>query len=143
MFVVVTVASQYLFRLPNPSSDYPEAPTNVRIIDGPFAQNVSLAWDVSTHPETDFILKPVLGFAVQAKRAADSEDMYTTSMEVGPEVYSASIDSLSPGTEYNIRVLSMNQAGATPSDNLTITTTATGMSNYNKSHSQSIGEERF
>ena len=129
--------SGFQLLIPNPSSDYPEAPTNVRIIDGPSAQNVSLAWDVSTHPETGFILKPVLGFAVQAKRAADSEDMYMTSMEVGPEVNSASLDSLFPGTEYNIRVLSMNQAGATPSDNLTITTTATGMhvEGYSKTHS--------
>ena len=66
---------------------------------------------------------------MQAKKAVDSEDMYTTGVELGLGVNSASLDSLSPGTEYNIRVLSVNQAGATPSDPLTITTTATGMSN--------------
>ena len=118
----------YLVELPNLLSDYPEAPVNVHVTDGPFTQNVSLAWDTSTQPEAIFILKPVLGFALQAKRAADSEDMYTTSVEVGPEVNSAGLDSLSPGTEYNIRILSVNEAGTTPSEALTITTTATGMS---------------
>ena len=100
----------------------------MRVTDGPSAQNVSLAWDIPDQPQTNFILKPILGFVVQTKRAAESEDMYETSAEVGPEVNSVSLDNLSPGTVYNIRVLSVNQAGATPSGSLVINTTATGKS---------------
>lgn len=47
-------------------------------------------------------------------------------MELGPEVTEVNVTGLFPGTEYDIHVVSVNQAGRTPSESITFTTVPDG-----------------
>ena len=109
--------------------DYPNPPLNVRILDGPSSQFVMLSWDIpvdGTLPPNGPLSRPVDRYIVQALdkgRDRVYQDFATVSR---PTVTTATITGLHPGTQYNIRVLAQNIAGATPSQVVNITTNSSG-----------------
>ena len=71
------------------------------------------------------ILRPVDRFTVQVKETGEGES-YRDVVYVRSNVTTAVVEDLYPGKEYEVRVVSSNEAGQTPSDTIVINTTATG-----------------
>ena len=72
-------------------------------------------------------------YLVQA-RLHEHSDSYHDFAEVPSSVVSVIIEGLLPGNNYDVRVLSVNEAGATPSDDITIAMPPTGECAYEIIH---------
>ena len=74
-------------------------------------------------------------YLVQARLHADEHgDSYRDFAEVPSSVVSVIIEGLLPGNNYDVRVLSVNEAGATPSDDITVALPPTGECAYEIIH---------
>ena len=109
--------------------DWPNAPTNVQVVEGPYRRIVALTWEVpskATDPISGFSSQPVDGYIVQGRDATGNGGFmnFTSVLPVGTTT--SRITTLHPGTEYNIRILAVNTAGETPSQNITIRTNTSG-----------------
>ena len=62
---------------------------------------------------------------MQVRETREGES-YRDVMYVRSNVTTAVVEDLYPGREYEVRVVSSNEAGQTPSDAIVINTTATG-----------------
>ncbi len=96
------------------------------MVDGPHTQSVSVSWDHPEQPQDEFTLRPIEGFTIQAKGQILG-DAFVDMAEVGEGENLAEVRGLLPGTSYDVRVLSTNEAGATPSESITIATNATSV----------------
>jgi hypothetical protein len=122
-----------LFRYSSPlplfSVDYPNPPSNVRIVGHPSIRSLILAWELpagATLPVTEFYNTPVTGYTVQVLDQGRGEGYENWLTIPSPSTTSATLTDLHPGTQYSLRVLARNQAGATPSTTVEITTNASG-----------------
>ena len=98
----------------------------MEVIDGPYERNVTLSWTLPTEGGGGIsVLRPVDRFTVQVRETKEGES-YRDVVHVRSNVTTAVVKDLYPGREYEVRVVSSNEAGQTPSDAILINTTATG-----------------
>ena len=98
----------------------------MEVIDGPYERNVTLSWTLPTEGGGGIsVLRPVDRFTVQVRETKEGES-YRDVVHVRSNVTTAVVEGLDPGREYEVRVVSSNEAGQTPSDAILINTTATG-----------------
>ena len=98
----------------------------MEVINGPYERNVTLSWTLPTEGGGGIsVLRPVDEFIVQVRDTREGES-YRNVMCVRSNVTTVVVEGLDPGTEYEVRVVSTNEAGQTPSDVILINTTATG-----------------
>ena len=98
----------------------------MEVIDGPYERNVTLSWALSAEGGGGIsVLRPVDRFIVQVRETGEGES-YRDVLHVRSNVTTAIVEGLDPGREYEVRVVSSNEAGQTPSDAIVINTTATG-----------------
>ena len=71
------------------------------------------------------MLTPLDGYIIQTR--INRKTLYFSDiMELGAGVTEVNVTGLFPGTEYDIQVVSMNQAGRTPSESTTFSTIPDG-----------------
>ena len=98
----------------------------MEVIDGPHERNVTLSWTLSTEGGGGIsVHRPVDRFTVQVRETREGEN-YRDVVYVRSNVTTAVVEDLYPGREYEVRVVSSNEAGQTPSDAIVINTSATG-----------------
>ena len=105
-------------------SDYPNAPLNVWVTEGPAERTLELAWDIPKHagvPIGGYLSRPVSSYVIQGKdiRGGGYTDLALIS---DMAITRARLTALRPGTEYHLRIVAVNLAGHTPSEAITVTT---------------------
>lgn len=106
-------------------ADYPNVPSDVNITGPADTNSIGLSWTPARAITFGFVMTPLDGYIVQTR--VNRKALYFSDvMEVGPEVTEVNVTGLFPGTEYDIRVVSTNQAGRTPSESITFTTVPDG-----------------
>ncbi len=109
--------------------DRPNPPTNVQVVDGPYQRIVTLSWDMpvrASDPVGGRLSQPTNGYIVQGRDTGSEGGFvnFTSQLPVG--VTTARLTTLHPGTLYQMRVLAVNVAGATPSQAVMVHTNASG-----------------
>ena len=98
----------------------------MEVIDGPYERNVTLSWTLPNEGGGGIsIVRPVDEFIVQVREMREGGS-YRNVVHMRRNVTTVVVEALDPGREYEVRVVSINEAGQTPSDVLLINTTATG-----------------
>ena len=90
-----------------------------------------MSWTPPSFSDVGFVTTPVDGYVIQMRinsKALEFSDV----MELGADATEANVTGLFPGTEYSIRVVSVNRAGRTPSNSVSFTTAADGEEEENK-----------
>ena len=106
-------------------TDYPSAPSDLNITRPADTNSIGMSWIAGSVSNHGFVLTPLDGYVVQTR--INRKTLYFSDMmELGAGATEADVAGLFPGTEYDIRVVSINQAGRTPSDSITFTTIADG-----------------
>lgn len=106
-------------------ADYPNEASDLNITRSADTTSIGLSWTPARAITVGFVMTPLDGYIVQTRvnrKALDFSDV----MELGPEVTEVNITGLFPGTEYDVRVVSTNQAGRIPSESITFTTVPDG-----------------
>lgn len=98
----------------------------MEVINGPYERNVTLSWTLPTEGGGGIsVVWSVDSFIVQVRETREGGN-YSNVVRVRRNVTTVVVEGLDPGTEYEVRVVSTNEAGQTPSDVILINTTATG-----------------
>ena len=98
----------------------------MEVIDGPYERNVTLSWTLPNEGGGGIsVVRPVDEFIVQVRETREGGN-YRNVVHVRRNVTTVVMEGLDPGREYEVRVVSTNEAGQTPSDVILINTTATG-----------------
>ena len=106
-------------------TDYPNSVSDLNITRPADTSSIELSWMAAPISSGGFVMTPLDNYVIQTqinRKALFFSDV----MEVGAGVTEVNITGLFPGTEYDIRVVSVNQAGRTPSDSITFTTIPDG-----------------
>ena len=109
-------------------TDYPNPPTDLRVIEGPGVTSVGVEWvGLMELHIPGAVVRPTQGYVVEV-RVHDGVGGGFVAVETLPaNVTFVNLDGLFPGTSYDLRVLATNLAGSTPSDAITITTNSSGL----------------
>lgn len=113
------------FNLTLSNTDYPNMPSDINITRPVDTNSIRLSWTAPPISTAGFVLIPLDGYIIQTRNNRKAQN-FTDLMELGAGVTEVNVTGLFPGTEYNIRVVSVNQAGRTPSESISITTVADG-----------------
>ena len=98
----------------------------MEVIDGPYERNVTLSWTLPNEGGGGIsVVRPVDEFIVQVRETREGGN-YRNVVRTRRNVTTVVVEGLDPGREYEVRVVSINEAGQTPSDVILINTTASG-----------------
>lgn len=127
--------------------DYPTPPDDVAIVQVLSSQSLVLNWTLprgATVPVTMFHNTPVSGYKVQAWDNSEGVVEYVDVLTIPDATATqAIVTGLHPGTQYSLRVLALNLAGATPSLPVNITTNASGENPLTLNKVPQIGDHCF
>ena len=107
---------------------YPAAPTNLAIIQGPTSQSVTISWIPSIKTTTS----PVSGYNIQLKEEGENYKTYqmlTYYSDDNIKVSETELSGLQPGTNYTVRVYSTNQYFQNGSNEIYFKTNTSGKLN--------------
>ena len=102
------------------SVDFPAPPLNPMVTRGPDTTSLRLEWEIPDDTSRFPVIRSLDGFQIQVRES--DQDEYQTILSVAPNITSVDVTGLHPGTMYWIVVASVNDAGASPSAALNVTT---------------------